>query len=318
MGLQLDETLKRLVQEARPYREEPLILLLGYPIPKNVGGDNIELAWQAMEFPLPTAASHIEREKTLWRLDRAGTFRDDVELTWLTTDNVSDSHQTVRGTLPTRLRLANVVLIGCGALGSAVAALLVRKGLNNLTLIDWQRLELGNLRRHALSISDVPHSKAERLAAHLNAVSLFANVVALDQAFPDGDTRNVVDSCDLVIDCTAEDAVIDALSVPAESSRRYVSFSSGAFARSMLAFCNDGNALDASAFYTASTPYVEREATAMRGETDLRDVGCHNPTFPAPWDNILIHASWAIHFLVEHDGLTLPAAVARVIENDRA
>lgn len=53
-----------------------------------------------------------------------------------------------------------VVLVGCGALGSAVAGLLVRAGIGRLTIIDRDYVELSNLQRQSLFDED-------DVAAHL-------------------------------------------------------------------------------------------------------------------------------------------------------
>ena len=49
-----------------------------------------------------------------------------------------------------RLAASHVVLIGCGALGSHVADLLVRAGLGRLRIVDRDYLELNNLQRQTL------------------------------------------------------------------------------------------------------------------------------------------------------------------------
>ncbi|HEY4282123.1 MAG TPA: ThiF family adenylyltransferase, partial [Chthoniobacterales bacterium] len=54
---------------------------------------------------------------------------------------------------------AGAVLIGCGALGTAVAGLLVRSGLGRLRVIDRDFVELSNLQRQTLfDEADARHS----------------------------------------------------------------------------------------------------------------------------------------------------------------
>lgn len=73
-----------------------------------------------------------------------------------------------------RLGRAHVLLVGCGALGSAVANLLVRAGVGHLRIVDRDYVELHNLQRQMLFdeadvIGRVP--KAAAAAAKLAAVN---------------------------------------------------------------------------------------------------------------------------------------------------
>ena len=73
-----------------------------------------------------------------------------------------------------RLRSAKVGLIGCGALGSAVANNLVRAGVGLLRIADKDYPEIHNLHRQVLfTEQDVARRvpKAEAAAAHLRAVN---------------------------------------------------------------------------------------------------------------------------------------------------
>src|ERR1700731_2194273 len=49
-----------------------------------------------------------------------------------------------------RLRLASAAIVGCGALGSALAGLLVRAGIGRLRIIDRDFVEPSNLQRQTL------------------------------------------------------------------------------------------------------------------------------------------------------------------------
>ena len=69
---------------------------------------------------------------------------------------------------------AGAVLIGCGALGTAVAGLLVRSGLGRLRVIDRDFVELSNLQRQTLfDEADARHALPKAVAAerHLRAIN---------------------------------------------------------------------------------------------------------------------------------------------------
>lgn len=69
-----------------------------------------------------------------------------------------------------RLRAASVAIVGCGGLGSNVAAMLVRAGVGALMLIDFDRVEEDNLTRQLFFRDDLGRLKAEALADTLRRI----------------------------------------------------------------------------------------------------------------------------------------------------
>lgn len=67
------------------------------------------------------------------------------------------------------LSRANVLVVGCGSLGSTVAELLARAGVGRLTLMDGEVLDWPNISRHALGADQVGQPKASALARRLAA-----------------------------------------------------------------------------------------------------------------------------------------------------
>ncbi len=72
--------------------------------------------------------------------------------------------------LRSALRQAKVAIIGCGGLGSNVAAMLVRSGVGELTLVDFDRVEEDNLNRQMFFRDDIGRLKAEALADILRRI----------------------------------------------------------------------------------------------------------------------------------------------------
>ncbi len=106
-----------------------------------------------------------------------------------------------------KLREATVAIIGCGGLGSNVAAMLVRSGVGALALIDFDHVEEDNLNRQLFFREDLGQLKAEALADTLRRItpSVDLNVV-VDRAT----AQNViamVDGADVVVEAvdSAED-----------------------------------------------------------------------------------------------------------------
>jgi ubiquitin-protein ligase len=71
-----------------------------------------------------------------------------------------------------------VGIVGCGALGSKIAASLARSGVRAFVLVDDDIFTPGNLVRHELDVGSLGAHKAEALAARLKAITAGVNVSA--------------------------------------------------------------------------------------------------------------------------------------------
>ncbi len=102
-----------------------------------------------------------------------------------------------------QLKLTNshVIVVGCGALGSVAAELLVRAGVGKVTLVDRDLVEMSNLQRQSLfSEGDVGKAKALAAKDVLGKINsqIKINVMVIDLDF---ENVNILDA-DLVLDCT--------------------------------------------------------------------------------------------------------------------
>jgi molybdopterin/thiamine biosynthesis adenylyltransferase len=124
----------------------------------------------------------------------------------------------------TGLHARHVAVFGVGALGSTVTEHLARAGVGQLTVVDRDHLEPGNLVRHAGRLDMVGWGKAftaSQIAYNVApdvAVSVIQYGIGAPRSDPQPDQRNeadvwtgVIDSVDLVVDCTAEKGVQQAL-----------------------------------------------------------------------------------------------------------
>lgn len=100
---------------------------------------------------------------------------------------------------------SRVVVIGCGSLGSGVAARLARAGVGRLDLVDPERLTWSNVGRHELGADAVGSFKAEALAARmlrdLPHADVRAHVSNAHRFMIDHD--DVLDEADLIVCVTA-------------------------------------------------------------------------------------------------------------------
>jgi adenylyltransferase/sulfurtransferase len=71
-----------------------------------------------------------------------------------------------------RLSQARALVVGCGALGTNIAELLIRAGVGEITLVDHDRVELSNLQRQAMMTeADVGQPKVQAVSRALLAVN---------------------------------------------------------------------------------------------------------------------------------------------------
>lgn len=98
----------------------------------------------------------------------------------------------VRGGGEPSLLKRRVVVVGCGAVGSHVAASLAASGVGSLILIDPEELEPSNIHRHLLGATDLGRNKAEALAERVR------------ERFPLASTQAVSKKIEEVLELTPE------------------------------------------------------------------------------------------------------------------
>ncbi len=70
-----------------------------------------------------------------------------------------------------KLKKAHVGIAGCGGLGSNTAMMLVRAGISQFTLVDFDEVATSNLNRQFFFTSQIGKSKVESLAENLLAIN---------------------------------------------------------------------------------------------------------------------------------------------------
>ncbi|MFH0701903.1 MAG: HesA/MoeB/ThiF family protein [Candidatus Woesearchaeota archaeon] len=95
-----------------------------------------------------------------------------------------------------------IIIVGCGGLGSAAAELLLRAGVENITLIDQDKIELTNLGRQLLyDEKDINKHKAVAAKEKLLRINSQANIVVKND-FLTRKNISILKQADLVLDCT--------------------------------------------------------------------------------------------------------------------
>ena len=104
-----------------------------------------------------------------------------------------------------RLLASSAVLVGCGAMGTVVANLLVRGGLGSLRLIDRDFVELSNLQRQTLyEESDARESLPKAVAAErrLRAIDSAAHIEGIVADLTPENAREILSGYPLIVDGT--------------------------------------------------------------------------------------------------------------------
>ena len=174
------------------------------------------------------------------------------------------------------LRRFTVVLIGVGAIGSALADQLCRSGVGALRLIDYERVRPGNLVRHLVGRNALGKSKAKAVADHIKAEG-YAPQRGLESV-----DRLVRSPEDAMQAFAAADLVIDATGNPVTSSL-LESAAGGLQQRLLVVYLQrDGDVGRVERY-----PRLTEEAIqppAPRGAQEhsaLRESGCGDPVSPA-------------------------------------
>lgn len=126
-----------------------------------------------------------------------------------------------------RLSQASVAIIGCGSVGSKIAASLARAGVGKFVLVDGDVLFPGNLVRNELDWRGVGLNKPDALKTRIEEVSVKADVkiyrILLGGQESSGATDGALvaaGKCDLIIDATADPEIFNLCAAVARNDRK--------------------------------------------------------------------------------------------------
>lgn len=98
---------------------------------------------------------------------------------------------------------AHVLIIGMGGLGCPAAQYLAASGVDKLTLIDHDTIEISNLQRQILYTEEnIGQSKVHSAKAALQTQNPLVNIEAIQDSVFDLDLLMLVNKADIVLDCT--------------------------------------------------------------------------------------------------------------------
>lgn len=139
--------------------------------------------------------------------DQTRGFFGRFKIERLATQRMDSSSSRLPGEEQRRLATAKIVVVGCGALGSGVARMLAKAGVEHLRLVDPESLGWENIRRHELGGRTVGFGKAKSLADTIRAdLPMIGFVEGYETTFATfaREHPEALKQADLIISCTGD------------------------------------------------------------------------------------------------------------------
>lgn len=303
---------------ARNHRDgKKYTLLIGFPITDKIGGQNIQICWQASNLPIfsyeqacfkgyshdkPKVRKVQKNELIYWAKDYKKVFENNMKIEWISTENWNEETLLSRGRVVKKLRELNILLIGCGALGSNIAESLARAGVLKLTLMDGERLVAGNLTRHTLTLNEILKSKAEMIAERLSFCSPLIKTKSICKKLSVDNINDInLNQYDLIIECTGENSLIELIEdYKFDDNKIVISLSINRGAKRLYLYSSEAKVFNANDFFKKLKSFAEEDLTNFKDEPLPREgIGCWNPVFPAKANEIALMASISINYIEE-------------------
>ena len=100
-----------------------------------------------------------------------------------------------------KLKLANVLIVGCGGIGCTSAELLARAGVGKITLIDADTIEISNLQRQIAYVEEnIGFYKSEILAKRLKQINPHIRIESYTSKLDQNNAEQLISTQDLVLD----------------------------------------------------------------------------------------------------------------------
>lgn len=291
--------------------QQASILLAGSPIPRKIGNAASYVHWQALVMgDMPRGRN----SRALQSAVKHHMKMEKHELSWLAKSENWDANEIQRrGRLAQELCDTKILLLGAGALGSDIAETLVRMGVQNMCIVDNERLEAGNLVRHTLTMENLSEMKSLAIARRLNVCNPSAKISFIEARLPDPASDELADAikdADIIIDVTANDEVLKCMPLTnVKEDALFVSCSLGLEAKKFFFYSRAAKEVTWQDFEEWFAPYrSEQDELAQKMELP-RGMGCWHPLTPARLNRIHYMSGIAVEYIeqVFQDRASLPA-----------
>lgn len=295
-----------LLQEIRKFLpsvgfNKSFLVAIGFSVPEKFQGPDQQVWWYACAVPplLPRQAKGFRYNSQ--RAVGIGVFANLVEqkrkIDWLSTRNFDRQRIFSRGALSRKIAESKILVIGAGALGSAISELLVRGGCESLEIVDPDKFDVGNLSRHTLVMSDLFKEKVKCLARRLTHINPFVEINSSYGSFKFY-SRESLQTFNLIIDCTGDDDVIETLSITNGLDLLNVSLSLGFEAKK--SYLHLTKAWNPSKFFELFQSFITEDHEQLKKNAPNEGIGCWHYAFPADASDVWTHASIAVKIIDWH------------------
>lgn len=119
----------------------------------------------------------------------------------------------------------NILLVGLGGVGSFVFESLIRTGVNNLTIVDYDVVTLSNINRQLVAnINTLGRKKIDVAIEHAKEINNKINIKALDIKITSENINNLKSDYDFIVDaCDSIDAKISLIKFAKEHNIKIIS-----------------------------------------------------------------------------------------------
>ncbi|QDF65409.1 molybdopterin-synthase adenylyltransferase MoeB [Shewanella sp. SNU WT4] len=113
-----------------------------------------------------------------------------------------------------KIKQAKVLMIGAGGLGCTASQYLVVAGIGELTLVDFDTVELSNLQRQVLHQDhNIGQAKVDSAKQSLEQLNPYTRIVTMQAVLDDEQMQQLIAEHDIVVDCTDNVAVREQLNL---------------------------------------------------------------------------------------------------------
>ena len=100
-----------------------------------------------------------------------------------------------------KIKQKRVLIIGIGGVGGYALEALVRSGINNITIIDYDKIEKSNLNRQIITNqNNIGNFKVEEARKRCLSINPNLNIQALNKKLDENNLKDILDGFDYVID----------------------------------------------------------------------------------------------------------------------
>ncbi|WP_430908046.1 ThiF family adenylyltransferase [Maribacter sp. 2-571] len=265
---------------ANYYYDNDMFLLLGYKIPNT---ESYEEHWDIIRIPkknIPIDSIKIHKSEQENSKKRFECTLKNYKIKWGSTENIDYKRFFGRGKLNKRITDSRILIIGCGALGSSLAEVLVRGGVKKIVLEDFDIIRGGNLCRANYDLDDMKFFKTDKLIKRLKSISPFVDLnvitVKLNKYEIKAVEKVLNENFDIIFDCSTDTEVtyiIDKLNF----SGKTFSLAITNKAKSFVSITGNNLTKQAKIIFD----FVENEPP-----TYIEGTGCGYPTFEANYNDI--------------------------------